>query len=159
MLRKPTVFNTSTGRYENLQGTDTLDATLDEVNFSTLTNNNASPILKGFAVYKNGTADQVDLADATSGALAQVIGLVDDTSIANAATGRIITSGRITVADWTGITGAAALTPGADYWLDFSGPGLLTTTIPVIPGNYRVYVGEAVDAQTLEVKLERPVLI
>lgn len=63
-------------------------------------------------------------------------------------------TGRITLADWTPITGTAALSPGQVYFLDVNGG--LTVTAPSSP-NCVTRLGEAVDASTLLIFPQPPI--
>lgn len=67
--------------------------------------------------------------------------------------GRAVTS-ELVLADWTAITGAAALLPGQIYFLG-AGGGL--TTVPPGPPNCVARVGEAIDARTLLISPQPPI--
>jgi hypothetical protein len=124
--------------YTEVSGTDS--------NLLTATNANASAITEGQVVYQTGTANQVDLArcDAVATSIATV-GVVDDASIANGASGGIRFAG---VKD--GYTGLA---PGAIYFLDKTTAGAITSTRP--NGNVViVIVGVAISATELLVRVQ-----
>jgi len=57
------------------------------------------------------------------------------------------------------VAGTIALTPGATYFLDPSTAGRITTTAPTTAGQYVVRVGRAVDATTLDIEIELPILL
>ncbi len=73
--------------------------------------------------------------------------LADDTAMGD--DGVVLTAGDyLTLADWSLLTGAAALTEGADYWLSAT-PGRYTTTPHV---DVAARVGRAMTATTMLIK-------
>ena len=56
---------------------------------------------------------------------------------------------KITLADWTLVTGLVALSPSALYFLDPSTAGRLTQTVPTTVGQLVVAVGAAVSTTTI----------
>jgi hypothetical protein len=123
---------------------------------TTMTNGNGGAITIGQPVYVSA-ADTVDLGDASATATATpTIGLVFDTSIASAASGNIITHGRITNADWTTATGGVTLTAGATYYLSET-TGQITATAPVTVGSWVVPVGIALSTTDLLVNVGLPI--
>jgi hypothetical protein len=127
----PGTYNSVTvDQYGRVTAGTTSSVTVLTDNF---TNAQGSTIVIGRAVYAHTTTDQVKLANANSGTTAQVIGLVQATSIANAASGAIAFSGIMsaTTGQWDVVTGqSGGLTPGAMYFLSNSTDGALTTTAP-----------------------------
>ena len=124
--RKPLVMNS--GQIEQLQSGDTLDAVVTEVDLISRTNNNASPIVIGAPVYPDGNGT-VDIAQADASGTVEVLGLVQETSIAAAASGYIQTDGILTATtgQWDAVAGTTGgLTAGTVYWLDPDTAGLLT---------------------------------
>jgi hypothetical protein len=93
---------------------------------------------KGMAVYASGSGT-VDLAQADAAGTTKCVGLAT-ADVAAAATGTYKTEGTITQSDWTLVTGAASLTPGAYYYLSEATPGQLTSTAPTTPTEYVVAV-------------------
>jgi len=62
----------------------------------------------------------------------------------------------LTLTDWTAITGAASLVPGAVYWLSASAPGQLTTTVPTAAGTVQLRIGVAASTSTLALDIQPP---
>lgn len=98
----------------------------------TLTNNQGSTINIGQVVY-SFSADNVRLGIASGSGSKGAIGLVGDTTIANSASGSIITHGVLsaTTGQWDAVTGqTGGLTSGALYYLDNATAGAMSTTAP-----------------------------
>ena len=98
----------------------------------------------------------VATAKADDASTVQVAGL----AISNAAptfTCNFVTEGQVERADWTDITGAVTLTPGATYFLDAVIAGKITTVAPTTTGQYVVRVGRAIDTTTLDIEIELPI--
>jgi hypothetical protein len=155
--RKPLVING--GQIEQLQAGDTLDASVTEVDVVSETNDNASPITVGMAVYAKSDGD-VDLARANAQGTVQVEGLVADASIAAAAAGFIQTDGVLVAAtgDWDAVTGGSGgLTPGSAYYLSAATAGLLTTTAPSSAGQFVVRIGLAISATEMDISITPPI--
>ena len=120
------------------------------------TNDNASPIVIGAPVYVSSNGS-VNLAKADAAATSNVFGLVADTSIANAASGNIVTSGVFvaTTAQWDTITGGAGgLTFNTKYYLSDTTAGKLTTIAPTAPGTYVAPVGIALSTTQLNINID-----
>jgi hypothetical protein len=152
-VKKPLVI--TNGQIEQLQSGDTIE----HPGILNRTNNNASPIVIGEAVYVDG-AGSVDLAQADAASTTDVLGLVSDSSIASAASGGIITSGVLaaTTGEWDVVTGqVGGLTVGAKYWLDESTPGSLTATAPTTAGEFVAPVGKALSATEFEVDVDHTI--
>ena len=157
--RKPLVMNS--GQIEQLQSGDTLDAVVTEVDLISRTNNNASPIVIGHAVYPDGNGT-VDLAQADASGTVEVLGLVQETSIAAAASGYIQTDGILTATtgQWDAVAGTTGgLTAGTVYYLDPDTPGLLTATAPTTGGDYVVRIGVGLSTTELEITFQPPILL
>ena len=155
-LRKPLVI--VSGVVEQIQSGDTLDATLNENESITQTNDNASAITIGMPVYSK-VADHVDKAEANASGTVQVLGLVSSATIAAAGTGSIQTSGNLTCADWTAVIGSASLTSGSVYYLDPATAGKLTATAPSTVGQYVVRVGQAYSTTEMCIRIQPPILL
>jgi hypothetical protein len=78
---------------------------------------------------------------------------------ASAAAAVSISAGYVTIADWTGATGVAALSPKATYYLSATSAGNLTTVAPSNTGQCVVKIGVAINTQTMLVEIEKPYLI
>ena len=116
----------------------------------------AEDLLAGQPLRLDGTGKAV-LARADMAGQADVAALAGADTLAGVAVA--LTRGRVTRADWTAITGAAALAPGALYYLDPAAPGQLTQTPPGIIGQYLTRIGRALDSQTFQAAIEPPVLL
>lgn len=67
----------------------------------------------------------------------------------------VITSGPITLDDWTAITGATNLERGKIYFLSVSDAGCMGLTTSEVSGTYVVIIGVAVDERTFKVDIHR----
>jgi hypothetical protein len=95
-------------------------------------------------------------SDSSVYAMTSVIGLcVTDTADGFAAD---VALKRLELSDWTSATGSAALTPGANYFLD-SHPGKMTTTPPNTPGLSCVIVGVAASPTKMAIHPSTPILL
>ncbi len=158
-LRKPLVM--VNGQIQQLQTGDTLDAISSEVDVIAMTNNNASPIVIGNAVYVDG-AGTVDLARANASGTVEMLGLVKDVSIAAASSGSIQTDGVLvaTTTQWDAVAGTTGgLTAGTGYYLDPSTAGNITDTAPTTSGQYVIRVGKAISTTELEISITEPILL
>ncbi len=157
--RKPLVMNS--GQIEQLQSGDTLDAVVTEVDIVSRTNNNASPIIIGYAVYPDGNGT-VDLAQADASGTVEVLGIVQETSISAAASGYIQTDGILTATtgQWDAVAGTTGgLTAGTVYYLDPDTPGLMTDTAPTAGGDFVVRLGVGLSTTEFEITIQQPVLL
>ncbi len=98
-----------------------------------------------------------DLASAANINTSTALGLASAAATAGSAV--TISTGFVTVADWSGSTGSTNLTPKATYYLSATVAGNLTTTAPAAPGQCVVKIGTAVNTQTMLVEIEKPYLI
>lgn len=67
--------------------------------------------------------------------------------------------GCITLPDWSAVTGTAALSPRAVYFLDDSVSGGLTTVPPTRAGEVIQVVGRAVGANSLELEISQSIML
>lgn len=158
-LRKPLVL--VSGQIQQLQSGDTLDAVCTEVDVVVMTNNNASSIVIGTLVYCD-SAGTVDKAQADASGTVEVLGLVQSTQIAAAASGNIQTDGILTATtgQWDAVTGdAGGLTAGSVYYLSASDAGKLTTVAPTTSSEYVVRIGVAISTVELEITITQPILL
>lgn len=154
--KKPIVLG-SNGKFQQLQAGDTIATNKDVI---ALINGNAGSIVIATPVYATSTADTCDKARANSAATAEVVGLMQDTSVATTATGNVQTDGEFvaTTAQWDTVTGGTGgLTPGADYWLDTATAGKLTSTCPTT--GLIVYIGQATSTTNMQLSIEQPILL
>ncbi len=114
-----------------------------------------SDVLVGSPVYLTGSST-VDLAQADALGTSHVLGLALTAVLAGFAT-QVAGIGPVTQADWSSVAGAAALTPGAQYFLDALGAGMLTTNPPLGGGDQVVRVGTAINSTTMDVHVHRPI--
>lgn len=155
--RKPLVI--ASGQIQQLQSGDTLDAVVTEVDVVSLTNNNVGAIVIGMPVYSDD-ANDVDKAQADAVATVEVVGLVQDVSIAAAASGFIQTDGVLTATttQWDAVAGTTGgLTAGSIYYLDETTAGNLTETAPTTTGQFVLRVGKALSTTEMEISVSQPI--
>lgn len=156
-LKKPLVI--TDGQIQQLQAGDTLDATAQEVDAVSLTNDNAGAIVIGAPVYSKA-AGSVDKAQANAAGTVEVIGLVKSASIAAAASGSIQTDGILaaTTVQWDAVAGTTGgLTFDTVYYLDPSTAGMISATAPTTAGQYVVRLGVAISTTELEISINPPI--
>jgi len=108
-------------------------------------------VLVGQPIYIKGTS-HVAPAKADSATTSRVGGFaITAADPGNAAD--YVTEGKLTITDWTAVTGSASLTPGSAYYLDASVAGRITSGVPVATGEYVVYVGRATSTLTLDIEI------
>jgi Tfp pilus assembly protein FimV len=147
------------GNVNELQPGDTLDAPTSAGENYTMSNANAAAIIKGHAVYISGN-NAVNLARANASATADVFALVDQASIAAAATGSVKHDGVIkaSTAEWDAVTGAVGgLTAGAEYFLSATVAGQITATAPSASGQFVACIGRALSTTELSLSIERSI--
>lgn len=155
--RKPLVI--ASGQIQQIQSGDVLDAVVTEVDVISLTNNNVGAIVIGMPVYSDD-ADDVDKAQADAVATVEVVGLVQDVSIAAAGSGFIQTDGVLTATttQWDAVAGTTGgLTAGAIYYLSAATAGNLTETAPTTTGQFVLRVGKALSTTDMEISVSQPV--
>lgn len=150
-VHKPMVM--VNGQLQRLPAGDTVDGASASLDY-TATSTSAATI--GQPVYTDG-AGTVDLAKADAAGTSRVLGLVSSSSIATAASGPVRYAGILSSADWTAVTGAAALSPGQNYYLSAATAGQLTATAPDATGQQLVYVGRALSTTELAIEIARPI--
>lgn len=151
-LQRPLKIDTTTGEITRFGPNDFIN----EVDFVTVTNNTGGALVKGTPVYVTTTADEVEKAQANALATARVLGLVADDSIADAATGAVLTDGRLsaTTGQWDAVTGeTGGLTPGAKYYLSATTAGMLTQTPPTADGHVIAPILTAKSATEAEISI------
>lgn len=119
----------------------------------TATNQGGVTIQAGQPVRISSGLNGVELAQGDS--LGSCAAGVAETQITVGATGTIVVQGLINVANWTSATGASDLV-GGRWFLSAGAAGILTQTPPTVVGNYVQYIGQAVTARYLLVKVESP---
>lgn len=113
-------------------------------------------VVAGQAVYVKADT-HVGLAANGGAATHQVAGLAIEAKAAGAAV-EYRPDGKLQVADWTAITGAAALTPGAYYFLD-AAAGTMTTVAPTVAGTYMVRIGRAITTVVFDIEVGPLILL
>jgi len=145
--RKPLVLNS--GSIQQIQAGDTLDAVCNEIEQIAMINGEiADAITIGMPVYvfASGT---VKKARANAQPTSYVVALCKDVSVASGNSGYFQTSGQLTSADWSAVTGGSAtLTAGSLYFLSSAAGGQLVTTAPV--AGYIAQVGIAISTTALD---------
>ena len=159
-LRKPLVI--ASGQIEQLQAGDTLDAPQGGGDVIVLTNDEASPVVIGAPVYSDAN-DGFKKARANAAATKNVTGLVAiSPSIANGATGPVLTSGVLvaTTGEWDAVAGTAGgLTKDILYYLDPATAGKITATAPTTVGQYVISIGHAISTTELLVRIKSDILL
>lgn len=159
--RKPLVLS-STGEVQQLQSTDTLAINeLGGVRTLTLTNANAGSIVFGTPVYVSA-ADSVDKAKADASGTRNVVGLVNDATIATTVSGAVAVDGVMvgTTGQWDTVFGTTGgLTPGTMYFLSAGTAGLGTATAPSTVGQYVVKLGRAISTTELLLQIGSSILL
>lgn len=154
-IKQPLVLS-AIGEIEQLQLGDTVETNVLDTQSFLAVNSDIAALPQGSPVYINVDGG-IRAADASSVITAGVIGVVQDTLIATAVLGRVLTDGTLTVADWTAIAGTATLTVGGVYFLDATTPGMISLTAPSDAGDSLVRIGTAVNGTTLELSVGRPI--
>jgi hypothetical protein len=151
-VQRPIVVNTTTGEFERLAATDYLD----ERDIFQATNGSAGPVVICTPVYLTAVANEIAKAKADAMGTAVVAGLVLDASILAAASGSVLSDGRLTAttAQWDTVTGqTGGLTPGARYFLSATTAGMLSTTPPVADGHVIAPLGVAKSTTEFEITI------
>ena len=153
----PLVWGTD-GRPRAATGSDTLEGAFSEVDTVAVLNNSGGtlPILS--PVYKTGTTNEVDLAQATTGAR-KVIGLLT-AAITDGNSGFAQTDGRLagTGAQWqaVGIGAGSGATPGQEIFLsaDTEGLFIIDPDADIAAGEKIVFIGTFISALILEITIQ-----
>lgn len=143
------------GIAKQLQAGDTFSAPMAVQNVRSFTNGEAGPVVIGTPLYISAS-DTGKKAKADALGTSDVAGLVKDASVASAGTGTCVLDGVLTATtgQWDAVTGqTGGLTPGADYYLDFTTAGKMTTTPPADSdtGKFCIKLGTAWTTTDFEV--------
>ena len=153
-LRKPLVD--ISGETVELPSTDTLDATLNETEGVPLTNGESSDAITiGMPVYISA-AGTCKKAKADAVGTKEVFGLMKNASVSSGGSGVVMTSGQLTSADWTAVTGSANLTAGSKYYLSVSTGGQMSGT-PISSTGYDVEIGQAISTTIFQIRIRRSI--
>lgn len=96
----------------------------------------------------------VDLAKADAFATSVPVGLAV-AAVEAGNVGEYVTSGPLTIDDWTAVTGSDSLEPGKIYFLSVDDAGCMGLTTSEVSGTYVVIMGTALDAKTFKVDIHR----
>lgn len=157
-IERPLKINLTTGEIERFGPNDFVS----EVDFVTVNNETGSPLVIGTPVYQTAVANEVERADADALATAKVLGLVADVSIADGASGAVLTDGRIsaTTGQWDAVTGqVGGLTAGSRYYLSAGTAGQMSTTVPSADGHVVAPLGTAKSTTEFEVSIGNRVVL
>jgi hypothetical protein len=155
-LRKPLVL--VSGRVQQLQSGDTLNATVVENN--SVTQTAAATLIAGQVVYSSA-ADTVNKAKADAAGTVKAIGLTT-AAISSAATGSVQTSGIVTLTtgEWDAAFGTTGgLTFNTTYYLSAATAGLGTSTAPSSVGQYVKEIGIAISTTELLITTPPEILL
>jgi hypothetical protein len=114
-------------------------------------------ITTGKFLYLKNTG-HVALAQANAASTMVVCGIASEAATSGFSA-KYNTDGKLSKSDWTAVCGAAALTPGAYYYLSAATAGMITTVAPSVVGQYVVRVGRAMTTLILDVEIETSVLL
>jgi len=147
-----TAYNNNTGGIISaLVALQTAIAGMDESSL-TMELTAASNLAIGDAVYIDANGKLAKAAHNSTRDIATVAGFVLEAVTANN-TAKLIFAGKINVTGWS----QGNLTPGARYFLN--GTGTISATPPSSANQYVVLVGEALDANTIALNIDVPVLL
>ncbi len=116
----------------------------------------AEAVIAGQPLYHPAGAATVGVARADAAAKVRVCGLAKK-AYSSGANVQYITSGNLTLADWTDALGSVSLTSATVYYL---GPtGGITATAPSTPGESVTEIGQATNTTAFQIRIRRPVLL
>ena len=144
-------LNNTGGVIQALMALQTAIAGMDESSL-TIELTAAENLAIGDVVYIDSNGKLAKAIHSSTRDIATVAGMVIEAVTANA-TAKLIFAGKIDVTGWSG----GNLTPGSRYFLN--GSGAISTTPPSSANQYVVLVGEALNANTLALNIDVPVLL
>ena len=145
-----TAYNHNTGGIISaLVALQTAIAGMDESSL-TMELTAAENLAIGDAVYIDANGKLAKAIHSSTRDIATVAGMVMEAVSANA-TAKLSFAGKIDLTGWSG----GNLTVGSRYFLN--GSGAISTTPPSTGGHYVVFVGEALNANTLALNIDVPV--
>tara|TARA_B100000965_G_scaffold405932_1_gene441951 strand:- start:1251 stop:1778 length:528 start_codon:yes stop_codon:yes gene_type:complete len=144
-------LNNTGGVIQALMALQTAIAGMDESSL-TIELTAAENLAIGDVVYIDSNGKLAKAIHSSTRDIATVAGMVIEAVAANA-TAKLIFAGKIDVTGWSG----GNLTPGSRYFLN--GSGAISTTPPSSANQYVVLVGEALNANTLALNIDVPVLL
>ena len=144
-------LNNTGGVIQALMALQTAIAGMDESSL-TIELTAAENLAIGDVVYIDSNGKLAKAIHSSTRDIATVAGMVMEAVAANA-TAKLSFAGKIDVTGWSG----GNLTPGSRYFLN--GSGAISTTPPSSANQYVVLVGEALNANTLALNIDVPVLL
>lgn len=154
--RKPLVL--VSGRVQQLQSGDSLNATVTENN--TVTQTADSTLIAGQVCYSSA-ADHINKAKADAAGTVKALGLAS-AAITSGATGSLQTSGIVTLTtgEWDAAAGTTGgLTFNTPYYLSAATAGLLTSTAPSVAGQYVKEIGIGISTTELLITTPPEILL
>lgn len=146
----------SDGNQASIDAIDLRVEALEDVTPDFYSGEAVETVAAGMPVYGVAGSTSVGVARGDTTAKARVIGIAK----LGASSGFAVTylsDGRIELTDWTTVIGSASLTPNSVYYLNPTGG--LTSVAPTSSGVFLVEVGRAVSNTTLDVEIQRPILL
>ena len=116
----------------------------------------AEAVNAGQPLYHPAGAATVGVARADAAAKARVCGLAKK-AYSSGDNVTFVSSGNLTLPDWSDVLGSTTLTPATVYYLGSTGG--ITATAPSTPGEYVTEIGQAASTTTLQIRIRRPVLL
>jgi hypothetical protein len=111
-----------------------------------------SDVVAGQPVYSISDTE-VELAIADDANRATVVGFTIEAVLSGTPV-HLVNSGFLIRANWTAVTGSAALVPGDRYFLSPTTAGMITNTVPTTSGQYIAPLGKALTETVLSINLE-----
>lgn len=157
--KKPVVFYGN--EQEELRAGDNIEGATGGTSSVSRTNANASPIVRGHAVYaSSGTA--VDLARANASGTIGVLGLVQDATVASSNPATVQLDGTLTATatEWDAVTGqSGGLTVNTEYILSPATAGrIVPKSTTISGGEWVVPIGRAISATELQIYPQHPAI-
>lgn len=130
----------------------------DTVTSYSAENKGSATFAIGAALAVHSSGSGVLLAHAGSSPPRRCVGLAS-VGVAVGVAETVVTEGVFSLADWSAVTGSAALASGSSYYLDPATVGRLTATAPSSVGQIVQQVGRAVSTTQLDLEIEDPILL
>ncbi len=150
------------GEIAQLQSGDNLQLPITGVIEVNLTNDEASPVIIGSAIYIDANSG-FKKAKADASGTSKCIGLVNvSPSITNGVSGSVAVGGILAAdtAQWDAIAGTSGgLIFGATYYLSSITTGAITATAPSTVGQYVVEIGEALSTMEMRLNIKSRILL
>lgn len=131
-----------------------------ETTAETFTNTSGASVVIGQPIYTDSTGGKLAKADVDL--TRRVVGLVADTTVTNASSGKIRTDGTLvaTTAQWDAVTGGTGgLVPNTNYFLSTTIAGRIVSTGSTITSGWSQQIGVAMSTTKMNVTLGRSVKV